>query len=697
MLIMRTLLLLIALLNISILKSDSWADFFLPRHSIDPNYILSNQNNAYVLPNKVSPYVSTSGEPVAVPFDAIKTLLRPWCWGKESAQHKKNRKDCATRIKNLTRKDFIAIFADQRERQLSSIGGPVYKNPQSIFSRYDLYQNSDFRSFIAEISGCYEHSCMIQARLRTDKKFAKAMDSLPGLKKGAFKKILNKFVHSLLLERLDKHNEALGHEQELKNISYRNHVLDQVSRDRYMVSAVSYLCCPDQYKQQRIEAIKEYMNGRYNWGECTYQLSPGVENILRVHDIDVDDYTYCYGISMQQSVHQECIAVLEGIARESGAYNNTMTESLVRCLHAGRLYNQAGCVAKAYAWLDLCWTLLDCCCLVSEGVFDGVMKVADNVIHPIRTIKGMTHSVVLAGHCLAKVLAFYGEFFIFRDPDNLVRMCNGFDAVYAALSMYVRQHPRETLREASSLITQAVLMQVGTKALHEFFADAAVHMPEYLEYLDQQMPPLSSQVLQAQTMAPAIAHNAMATLAQAYNVRHDIALLSEIVNKLGPYMPLGQHLPDLEKIYKKSVKGFGDCEGTFVEWQDGLKHIFEPSVKQYKNGKLKIDGFHHDYLNQLENIGEIQLTNKVMCEEGFYKAEVAYRGANSPKTFFPADWSREKLVQVLLRFTEKHKDKAVLDRGAWKIEEYFHTGIRMRVIISKNMQLISAYPIFDLM
>lgn len=82
-----------------------------------------------------------------------------------------------------------------------------------------------------------------------------------------------------------------------------------------------------------------------------------------------------------------------------------------------------------------------------------------------------------------------------------------------------------------------------------------------------------------------------------------------------------------------------------------IRHIFEPAIRVIQNANLRINGFHHDCKNLLENSGMLKFVNKEMFAHGYYKAtvEIAGKCSTQPisKSFFPAHWSQEQLMQEI--------------------------------------------------
>jgi hypothetical protein len=343
---------------------------------------------------------------------------------------------------------------------------------------------------------------------------------------------------------------------------------------------------------RRLKALQEHAVEPLQWSERSYTLSPLAQQVLINKGYSLHNYSFVYGVPLQCATHAECIAILEEIPRYNNKHCHSTAHALADFVEAGRLYNQAGQISKAYAFLDVCWTVLDCCAAITEGVAHGVVSLANPIIHPIETMENFKRLVEIAGCCVGKVTKLLWSSFITHDVETATRITQEFDAIYNALVTYVKEHPREAIKQGTSFITQTILMNYGTHALHSFFKQAMVELPEYINLLPETAAAVE---VQAATLTAAIATHGARVAVNTTKMGEDFLALSKIISGMGPYIPLGQHLPHLEKIYKDSVKGFADKPNVYVEFRDGVLHVFEPGIKLTKT-KAKVDGFHHDYL-----------------------------------------------------------------------------------------------------
>ena len=90
------------------------------------------------------------------------------------------------------------------------------------------------------------------------------------------------------------------------------------------------------------------------------------------------DYMHCYGNQIQQVVHKELIAILEGTAQLR--YVNLLdqdikavTTTITLFANAGRLHNHAGHIPAAISFADFCWNALDVCQPFMRGMIEGCL------------------------------------------------------------------------------------------------------------------------------------------------------------------------------------------------------------------------------------------------------------------------------------------------------------------------------------
>ena len=120
--------------------------------------------------------------------------------------------------------------------------------------------------------------------------------------------------------------------------------------------------------------------------------------------------------------------------------------------------------------------------------------------------------------------------------------------------------------------------------------------------------------------------------------------------------------------------------------------------KWHKGSIDKLGGFHHDLAGIMENSKLVQLSNKIVKENGCYIADVIIEGkCFRDKTFFPQDWPRQKVIDKICEAYKnsiKEGNLPLLGRdGKYSLQCYTNEGIEITMYITQNGELKTAYPI----
>jgi hypothetical protein len=170
-------------------------------------------------------------------------------------------------------------------------------------------------------------------------------------------------------------------------------------------------------------------------------------------------------------------------------------------------------------------------------------------------------------------------------------------------------------------------------------------------------------------------------LLQSFRAEHMAKLEPEIVR--------------LRKIFDCTRKGFAECKDKWIKI--AYKHIFGFDLSFSKKGKPDFGGFHHDLMNLFENSGVFEFANKVIHQSGFYCADIIINGKRFKKSFFPAEWTREKVISKIYEVYENFiKNGGIPElgpNGVYKIENYIQEGVEIRIYITQKGKVLTAYPI----
>lgn len=128
-----------------------------------------------------------------------------------------------------------------------------------------------------------------------------------------------------------------------------------------------------------------------------------------------------------------------------------------------------------------------------------------------------------------------------------------------------------------------------------------------------------------------------------------------------------------------------------------IQHIlgFDCRIMSKASGAAKFNwkGFHHDPCNILRDSKVIELANVIEHANGIVEANVIYQGIRQPKTIFPAIWESEKVLGKIFEACENLAFKPEFHGTNWILRGITQEGIKVRVIVTTEGLIKSAYPV----
>ena len=131
-----------------------------------------------------------------------------------------------------------------------------------------------------------------------------------------------------------------------------------------------------------------------------------------------------------------------------------------------------------------------------------------------------------------------------------------------------------------------------------------------------------------------------------------------------------------------------------------IKHIFNGEVKTASAGKgktrLEATGFHTEVIKNAE--GQIIPGTKASPDtKGVYQGKVKVNGVRKRtmggmSTFFPEHWSPQHIVNAI---NEAYKGKSAIDPSGKIFYGYSKEGVKIKMRISPNGKISSAFPIME--
>jgi hypothetical protein len=154
----------------------------------------------------------------------------------------------------------------------------------------------------------------------------------------------------------------------------------------------------------------------------------------------------------------------------------------------------------------------------------------------------------------------------------------------------------------------------------------------------------------------------------------------------------------LRPVFENTRKGFGVFADKFIKID--YKHILGIELKFGRNGLSKISGFHHDFMNSIEKSGLLDFRNKIMCQNGFYKAKIFSEGRFIKEiSFFPTHWSREKVVSAIYEaydeFVKSGRIAELGSDGKYFFDGFTKDGVKIEMYMTQNCKITTAYPLLN--
>ena len=152
---------------------------------------------------------------------------------------------------------------------------------------------------------------------------------------------------------------------------------------------------------------------------------------------------------------------------------------------------------------------------------------------------------------------------------------------------------------------------------------------------------------------------------------------------------------------KEYFKGDLECLKQTEHFESGLiKHIFNGDVKLASAGKgkkrLEATGYHTEVIKNAEG-QVVPGTKSIPDAKGVYQGKVTVKGVRKRtmggmSTFFPAQWSPQRIVNAV---NEAYKGKSAIDLSGKVFYGYSKEGVKIKMRISPNGKISSAFPIME--
>jgi hypothetical protein len=152
----------------------------------------------------------------------------------------------------------------------------------------------------------------------------------------------------------------------------------------------------------------------------------------------------------------------------------------------------------------------------------------------------------------------------------------------------------------------------------------------------------------------------------------------------------------LRGLFDNKMKGFGEFANKYLKID--YEHILGMELSFNRKGLPKLSGFHHDFMNVVEQAGDIKFVNKFIGRAGVYQADLIVSGISIPeKTFFPAHWARERVVSAIYEAYDNAIQRRTISNlrsdGKYVVNGFTCEGVEIEMFITQKGRVATAYPL----
>ncbi|HEV2601450.1 MAG TPA: EndoU domain-containing protein [Candidatus Babeliales bacterium] len=276
----------------------------------------------------------------------------------------------------------------------------------------------------------------------------------------------------------------------------------------------------------------------------------------------------------------------------------------------------------------------------------------------------------------------------------------------------IQDTPIKTLaREGTAIIVETSLTKKCLSAAHTMYKTAQQELAVAIKLAEQ------TNIMPAVPCSPGIIVAAEAT-GTAVAFKQEAEAIKAIEIAIAEAGDKAAKLPKNKLARKIDYLMYNEPEivGLFVEFKDAfkinrnanlvglrhikitpeiLKHIFGVEIIQEykKSGIIKniTQGFHHNVKNQLSHLIHNAVIDKIT---GVMKADLHFLGqVKADKTFFPASWSRKKVLKKIQESLLNPTELPELQGSRWVWVGKTREGIEIRTVFEATGELVTSYPI----
>jgi hypothetical protein len=468
--------------------------------------------------------------------------------------------------------------------------------------------------------------------------------------------------------------------------------------------------CYAQHQQRRLGALRATQSK----GDRTARainVDDNVQFFAQQYDISSDNLKRSVFNPYEYQLHSEFLEQLSQTAQLKYFYNDArdyrvFIDAVGYGVSCGIDANNNHQVIQATQWADFGWQVLDLAKAALEGVALGVYHTAafaaKVVAHPLETIKTVAHgaatitaSLVRATGAILRFQALEEHGYHEQLHAELDQLADQINVVIDHCSEQLATIPlREKVKHVVAFGTEIMVPIKVFKVAHTLCSRMRPMVATMLNVLrDEQVGIEIAGV--GENIGIKVAEGAREVVGTAKVVLSEAQLLLknfhiDLLKKLEP------EIAALRLLFDNRVKGFGEFANKYIKI--AYEHILGIELSFSKRGVPSIGGFHHDFMHAVKKSNMFEFVDEVIHASGFYKAKLLYKGDFVKEiTFFPAQWSRERVISSVYEAYENFLQSGMLVKinpdGKYVVKGFTREGIEIEMFITQKGRVTTAYPI----
>lgn len=437
---------------------------------------------------------------------------------------------------------------------------------------------------------------------------------------------------------------------------------------------------------------------------------------------DVVAFAQSYGMPEQQitnvtmngyeyQLHKEFVSHVHSALGFKRRYNiqdqNVFIDVLGNGIAIGIKSNHLHNPEWATKWADFGHEAIEIIRGIGEGIVLGSYNTVDMVMHPVRTLVRMVDGVRMLGSLTARTIGTLAHWNYLIEHGECLQCVTEMSAVGEQLinmATVIHEHTaqmsnREITKHVTALGTEWALTGQMFVIGHSLCSNMGQMIQKTIRFLKEE-DKAGEFILATVDGVLVKASEDMNKVAGVSNVVRNTRTVLESMH--AAYLShLEVEVQSLRLLFDNTIKGFADFKNKFLKIE--YKHILgiENLTWNSKGALDKIRGFHHDFMDAIKKSGILEFTDQVMHEHGFYRATILYEGkkVKDAGTFFPAEWSREKVIEKIYEaYNDFIKSGVKINPerdGKYIVNGFIKEGIEIEMHITQNGRVVTAYPILE--